>query len=89
MPGDNKVSAHVAFEHVELSGHDASPSGISYHWWMDPTSIPIHIAEMQKIYADYQLWLVKELARYQAEGSPISDEQRQMIDDARAKGLLH
>jgi hypothetical protein len=80
--------AHVEWLWRERGGHDASPTGISYHWWSDPQSIPFLIAELQELHAEYELWLMRELAQYQADGLPMSDEQIARIEKARADGLI-
>lgn len=88
VSGDGKISPHVAWTHRECGGHDASPTGVSYHWWSEPSQLPSLIWQLQQIHAEYELWEIKELARYQAQGSPMSNEQISRIDQARAAGVL-
>lgn len=88
LPQNDVTRSLVEFRWIERGGYDAAPTGISYVWSMDPMVIPAVIAELTELKAEYDLWLVRELARYQAEGSPMSDEQLAMIEAARAAGQL-
>ena len=88
VPGDGIKAAHIAWTHRERGGFGAEVTGISYHWWSDPASLPFLIANLQRLHGEYELWVTKELARYQNEGSPLSIEQTERVAKARADGLL-
>jgi len=88
VPGDGNKIAHIAWRHEERGGYDDSSTGVTYCWWDEPASVPALIARLQEIYAEYELWLTKELVRYKAEGSPMSDEQLARIEKARAEGMI-
>lgn len=89
VPDDGILHAHVKWTYREHGPqHDAFPAGVTYCWWDDPANLSRLIARLQEVHAEYELWLTKELARYQAEGSPMSEEQVFRIDQARAAGLI-
>lgn len=64
VPPNGTIMAHVLLKWTETSGWDASPSGITHSWWIDPITLPKFIADLTKLNEEYRSWLATEKARY-------------------------